>query len=200
MKTIWKSALLLAALAVIPRAYAQGPIFAGAGPVIEAGLGYTYTNVNIPAYKSLPMNGVDASINGDFTRHFGLKLDVGYARAFDAFGTGHSADMVTYMAGPVFYPIRTRRWMAYGELLLGGARETGVNYTSDGRQITGFANEFAWAGGGGIQFRLTQSLSLRGGGDYLRTQFFNSQVGLEKQGNIRSVVSVVYTFGEGREK
>jgi hypothetical protein len=200
MKTIWKSALLLAALAVIPRAYAQGPIFAGAGPVIEAGLGYTYTNVNIPAYKSLPMNGVDASVNGDFTRHFGLKLDVGYARAFDAFGTGHSADMVTYMGGPVFYPIRTRRWMVYGELLVGGARETGVNYTSDGRQITGFANELAWAGGGGIQFRLTQSMSLRGGGDYLRTQFFNSQVGLEKQGNIRSVVSIVYTFGEGREK
>jgi opacity protein-like surface antigen len=200
MKKLWISALLLAALALIPRAQAQGPLWAGAGPVIEAGLGYTYTNVDIPAYKSLPMNGVDASINGDFSRHFGVKLDLGYSRAFDAFGSGRSADMVTYMGGPVFYPIRTRRWLVYGELLAGGSRETGVNYTSDGRQITGFANEFAWAGGAGIQYRMTQSLSLRVGGDYLRTQFFNSEVGLEKQGNLRSGVSIVYTFGEGREK
>ena len=144
----------------------------------------------------MAMNGVEAALNADVQRHFGVKLDVGYSRSFDAFSTGRSADMLTYMAGPVFCPVRTRNMHVYAELLLGAARQTGVNFENNGQIVLGYVNKFAWAGGGGLQHRLTRTLSLRVGADYLRTAFFNSNVVVQRQTNLRSSLSVIYTFGE----
>jgi opacity protein-like surface antigen len=87
----------------------------------------------------------------------------------------------------------------YTNLLLGGARETGVNFESNGQIVTGYANEFAWAAGTGFQYRVTQSFSLRVGADYLHTNYFNSNVVVQGQTNLRPSVSLIYTFGEGRE-
>lgn len=87
----------------------------------------------------------------------------------------------------------------YVHLLLGGARETGVNFESSGQIITGFVNKFAWAGGAGFQHRLTRSLSMRVGADYLHTSFFNPNISVQGQSNIRPSISLIYTFGEGRE-
>lgn len=194
MRTILKLSLLL--LAFASTAWGQGPVIAGVAPVLEGGVGYSYVKSSVPSEGSLGMNGVVASLNGDLQRHFGVKLEVGYARSFDAFNTGRSADLLTYMAGPVFYPVRRRNMHLYTELLLGGARETGVNIDSSGQMLLGFVNKFAWEGGGGIQYRVTRSLSLRVGADYLRTAYFNSNVAVQGQSNIRPSLSVIYTFGE----
>jgi opacity protein-like surface antigen len=145
------------------------------------------------------MNGVQAVVSVDVHRRFGVKLEVGYARKFDVFGTGHSADMLTYMAGPVFYPVRKRNMNVYTHILLGAARETGVNFESDGQIVLGYVNQFAWAGGAGFQYRVTPSLSLRVGADYLRTAFFNSNITIQGQTNLRPSMTLIYTFGEGRE-
>jgi opacity protein-like surface antigen len=197
-KTILK--MLLLVILVVPAAQAQGPLVAGIAPVLEAGAGYTYIDAGVPGESKLAMNGIQAVGNADFSRRFGVQLDLGYSRNFDAYHSGHSADLVTYMAGPVFYPLRTRRWNVSTHILLGGARETGVNFEPDGQIITGFANRFAWAFGAGIQYRVTRSLSVRLGGDYLRTSYFNSNVQLQGQSNIRSSATLIYTFGEGRER
>ena len=93
------------------------------------------------------------------------------------------------------YPIRHRRYTVYVEALFGGARETGVNFEADGTLIRGFVNRFAWAGGGGLQYRITPALSLRAGADYLRSSFFNENVVPTAQRNLRTSLSVVYTFG-----
>jgi opacity protein-like surface antigen len=189
----------MAPLFFVGNVRAQNPLFAGRGPMIEAGLGYSYSNVGVPSYDRVGMNGVDASVNADFSRRFGVKLDLGYVRGFDVFNTGRHADMLSYLAGPVFYPIRKKNFSVYTEFLLGGARETGVNFTSSGLLVRGFANQFAWAGGGGMQYRLTPSFSVRGGVDYMNTAFFDSHVVVQRQNNLRTVISLVYTFGERRE-
>lgn len=194
MRTILKLPLLL--LLFAPLAYGQGPVIAGVAPVLEGGVGFSYVQANVPSEGNLAMNGVEAALNADVQRHFGVKLDVGYSRSFDAFSTGRSADMLTYMAGPVFCPVRTRNMHLYAELLLGAARQTGVNFESNGQLVLGYVNKFAWAGGAGFQHRLTRSLSLRVGADYLRTAFFNSNVAVQRQTNLRSSLSVIYTFGE----
>jgi opacity protein-like surface antigen len=199
MKKFWIGVVVIAPLFFAGRARAQNPLFAGQGPMIEAGLGYSYTDVGIPSNGRVNMNGVDASVNADFSRRFGVKLDLGYVRGFDVLNTGRHADMLSYMAGPVFYPIRKKKFSVYTEFLLGGARETGVNFTSSGLLVRGFANQFAWAGGGGVQYRLTPSFSVRGGVDYMNTAFFGPNVAVQRQNNLRSVISLVYTFGEGRE-
>jgi opacity protein-like surface antigen len=163
---------------------------------MEGGLGFSYTQANVPSESRLSMNGVQAVLNADLQRHFGVKLDLGYSRSFDAFSTGHSADLLTYMAGPVFYPLRSRHTEVYAELLLGAARQTGVNFENNGQLVMGYANEFAWAGGGGLQYRLSPSFSLRVGADYMRTAYFNSNVSVQGQRNLRSSLCLIYTFGE----
>ncbi|HUN60423.1 MAG TPA: hypothetical protein VMU53_00445, partial [Candidatus Sulfotelmatobacter sp.] len=111
MKTIYK--ILLLAILFVPAARAQNPLVAGQAPALEAGIGYSYTNVPIPSQSTLGMNGVDLLGTADFSRRFGIHLDLGYARNFNAFNSGHTADMLTYMAGPAFYPIRTRNFNVY---------------------------------------------------------------------------------------
>ncbi len=198
MKIIAK--ILLLVILVVPVAYAQGPLVAGIAPVLEAGAGYTYTYLAVPGQTNkLAMNGIQLVGDADFSRRLGVQLDVGYSRNFDAYSSGRTADLLTYMAGPVFYPLRTRRVTVFAHVLLGGARETGVNFESDGQIITGYTNRFAWAGGGGFQYRVTRSLSLRLGADYLRTSYFNPDVQLQGQSSIRSGATLIYTFGEGRE-
>jgi len=189
-----KLSLLL--LWIVPEAHGQSPATAGIAPVMEGGIGFSYVQGNVPSEGQLAMNGVQAVLNADLQRHFGVKLDVGYSRSFDAFSSGHSADLLTYMAGPVLYPVRRRKMHVYTELLLGAARQTGVNFTSTGQMVMGFANEFAWAGGAGFQYRVSRSFSLRVGADYLRTAFFNSNVVVQNQSNIRSSLCLIYTFGE----
>jgi opacity protein-like surface antigen len=194
MKTILCLTILLLGLAPIVRA--QGPVFAGWAPVFEAGAGYSYLGTSIPSNgSSLGMSGILLSGNADFSRRFGVKVEAGYSRAFNAFQTGHSADMLTYMGGPVYYPYRHRKLNLYEDILFGGARETGVNTTNQGGLLLGYTNRFAWTLGVGAEYRILPSLSLRLGGDYLRTAFYNSNVQLQGQNNIRTELSLIYTFG-----
>jgi hypothetical protein len=123
---------------------------------------------------------------------------VGYARNFNAYSSNHTADLLTYMAGPVFYPVRKRNLNVFAHLLLGGARETGVNFESNGQIVLGYANQFAWAGGAGVQYRISRIFAVRVGVDYLRTKYFNSNVVLQGQTNLQPSVSLMYTFGERR--
>jgi opacity protein-like surface antigen len=197
MKTILKLSLLL--ILVAPAAHGQGPAVAGIAPVLEAGAGYTYVDASVPGQSRLGMNGVDLVGTADFSRRFGIHLDVGYARSFDAFSSGHSADLLTYMAGPVFYAVRKRNMNVYAHLLVGAARETGVNFEDNGQIVRGYANEFAYAGGAGVQYRVTRSFAVRVGADYLRTSFFDQNVVVQGQTNLRGSVWLIYTLGEGRE-
>jgi len=186
---------LLLIVSFAPWAFGQGPVSAGVSQVQEAGVGFSYTQANVPSEGQIEINGLQAVFSADLNRHFAIKTEFGYSRTFDAFHTGHSADLMTYMAGPVFYAVRRRKVSVYGELLLGAARQTGVNFENNGQMVLGYANEFAWAGGGGVQYEIVPSISVRVGADYLRTSFFNSNVVVQGQTNLRSSIFLVYTFG-----
>jgi hypothetical protein len=192
MLKLW---LLLVTLGLASQVRAQGPVMAGVAPVLEWGIGYWYMKSDVPSQGNMPMNGVLLSGSGDLNVHFGAKLEVGYSRSFDAFQTGRSADILTYMGGPVFYPVRRGKFDIHAQVLLGGARETGVNFESDGTLVRGYVNHLAWAGGAGFQYRISPALSLRPEVEYLRTSFFNSNVAIQGQPNLRASLSLIYTFG-----
>lgn len=197
MKRILKISLALVAVCWFAAAVtrAQQPVVAGFSPVYEGGVGYTYMRSDVPSAGTLGMNGVLLSGSADFSQRFGVKLELGYSRNSDAFQTGQSADMLTYMAGPVFYPVRRQKFDIYTEVLFGGARETGVTFDTSGGLVKGFVNHFAWAAGGGFQYRVTPAWSLRLGADYLRSSYFNQNVVPTAQPNVRAQVSAVYRFG-----
>jgi hypothetical protein len=145
------------------------------------------------------MKGAVASASGDLSPRIGVKLEVGYSRSFDAFQTGRVADVLTYMGGAVLYAIRRPRFDVHVQVLAGGARETGVNFESDGTLVRGYVNHPAWAGGAGFQYRISSALSLRPEVEYLRTSYFNSNVAIQGQTNLRTSISMIYTFGRQRE-
>jgi len=195
MKTMFTLCLLLVLLGLAPQGRAQAPAIAGVAPVIEWGIGNTYMQSTVPSQGKMAMTGILISGSEDINAHFAAKLEVGYSRSFDAFQTGRSADILTYMGGPVFYPVRLSKFSIHTQVLVGGARETGVNFENDGTLVRGYVNHPAWAGGAGIQFRISPSLSLRPEIEYLRTSFFNSNVAIQGQPNLRTSLSLMYTFG-----
>jgi hypothetical protein len=75
MKTILT--VSLAALAFRPMAYGQPAVVAGVAPAMEAGLGYSNVEGNVPSQHRLGMNGVQAIFNADFHPRLGLKIDLG---------------------------------------------------------------------------------------------------------------------------
>ena len=195
MRTTFKIWLLLITLGLASQMRAQGPVIAGVAPVVEWGIGYSYMKSDVPSQGNLAMKGVQVSGSADLNARFGAKLELGYSRSFDAFQTGRSADIFTYMGGPVFYPLRRNKFDIHAQVLLGGARETGVTFENDGTLVRGFVNHLAWAGGAGFQFRISSALSLRPEVEYLRTSFFNSNVAIQRHPNLRTSLSVIYTLG-----
>jgi len=198
MRTMFKIWLLLVTLGLASKARAQGTVIAGVAPVFEGGIGFSYTKSSVPSQGNLAMKGILVSASGDLNSHFGAKLEVGYSRSFDAFQTGRAADILTYMGGPVFYPVRRRKFDFHAQVLVGGARETGVNFESDGTLVRGYVNHLAWEGGAGFQFRMSEALSLRPEVEYLRTSYFNSNVAIQGQTNLRTTLNLIYTFGRRR--
>src|SRR6516162_8961212 len=199
MKTVAKLALLSApflyAALFPPSVGAQAPLMTGTGPSIEAHAGFEYLQQPIATSSRIPMYGLDSGATIDVSRHFGVRLDLGYVRASDVLSSGHHSDILSYLGGPVYYPFTTSRMDTYVHFLAGGARVTGVVPSNQGQLITGYANEFAWAGGGGFQIDISSATAVRVGGDYLHTSYFDPSGALHGQGNLRAVVSFVYVLG-----
>jgi opacity protein-like surface antigen len=192
MKTLFKMLFCIGFFAI--PTLAQGPPVAAKGPTVDASIGYSYVSMPI-ADSRVNLNGADANIDVDFSQFLGVRLDAGYVRATNVFDTGHVADILSYLGGPVVYPYRRKRWTAYGDLLLGAARVTGpIPAAGDTLLIRGFTNKFAWQLGGGVQFNLSRSWALRGEANYFRTSYFTPSTTIAGQNNIRIITSIVYSF------
>jgi len=200
MKLVVSLMILVSVFFAAPRARAQGPLLTGVGPRIEGSFGFEYIGQQVPSASSVPMYGADVGLTVGITRRFGVRGDVGYARAGNVFSSGHHSDILSYLAGPVYYPTRGHHLSTYIEALAGGARVTGATPVPSGGQVRGFANEFAWAGGAGMEIHTWPFLSLRIGGDYLHTQYFNPTATLQGQGNLRALVSFTYYIGGSKSR
>ena len=192
MKTASKIVLCLLFCAF--RASGQVPSPAGVAPVTDVSLGYSFMRSTTPLSTSLNLNGVVANITEGITPRLGIKADVGYLRAANVLGTGHHADVLDYLVGPVFYPRRDLHLVTFAHALLGGARVTGVAPIG-GVLRQGYAYDFSWAFGGGYEYWFTDSAAIRASVDALHTSFFNAAGGIQGRYDLRPVVGVVYYFG-----
>lgn len=196
MKNVSVSLLFYALFAI--SSYAQEPIAAGYSPVIKVSGGYSYVNLGVPDRPRLNLQGIEAGATVDINSRFGIELDGSYTRGSNTYGSGHVVDLLTYMGGPVFYPIRTKKLNVYVHGLFGGARETGVNYNSSGEILLGFVASYMWGAGGGAEYQIDQHLSVRLGCDLLNTATFNSQPALQRENNVRAFAGFTYRFGGRR--
>jgi opacity protein-like surface antigen len=176
----------------------QEPRFPSVGPTVSVTIGYAYLNSEVPTAGRINENGVVFGVSTDFNRRFGIKVEASYTRAYGAFGIDHHSDVLTYLGGPIFYPVRCRRFSIYTHALIGAARITGVIPESNGTFLLGETNKLAWAIGPGVDTRLSRSTVLRVGADYLHSSYFAPNKAIQSQGNVRVIMSLVYTLGKIR--
>ena len=182
------------ATTVVPVRSPSPPVAAATGRLIEVSLGYESVNLDMPSSGRVNLSGVNSTITADILPRIGVTVDFGYARAANFLDTGHHVDVLSYLAGPVFYPVRAGRLTTFIHGLLGGARVTGVVPTSDSTDLLGYANRVSWAMGGGARYQVTPSVAFQISSDYLRTGYVNSNAAIRGQNNIRAVCGVVYSF------
>lgn len=200
-KTCWKLALFLAFLPV--SAFAQMPSPAGAGPFITASLGYSYVSLPIPSSARIDMNGVGASLTADIRSRFGAKVDLNYVRQSNVLGSGHHSDVLSYMLGPMFYPVSNERWTVYIQALGGGSSENGVLPNGTGGFDTAYTDGFAWTVGGGIERSISSAFAVRTETDYMHTSFIDANTVIRGQNDLRITASLVYRWhwhSEGRRR
>lgn len=171
----------------------RGPAKAGSGPTVKVSVGYVYLSLALPSSNRINLSGVDTAVTADFLHHLGATADFSYSRASDVLGSGHHADVLSYLAGPVFYPSQHAKFTTYFHGLMGASRVTGVVPISGATDLTGYANEISWAFGGGVEYQVSRSVAFRGGGDYLHTAFYASDRTIRGQNNFRAICGIVYT-------
>jgi opacity protein-like surface antigen len=175
---------------------AQFPVPAAKGKTIDVSLGFSYVSRPGGFSNRVGLNGADANFTIGYSR-LGLKADLGYARASNFGGTGRHTDVLTYMVGPVFHPTMHRDFATYIHALGGAARVSGpVPLTGGGFLLGGWATDFAWMVGGGVDYSITDSISMRTGVDYVRTSYFDPSLRLRGQSNFRTTATMVYYFAK----
>src|SRR6266852_7407376 len=167
----------------------RGPAAAGKGKTIDASLGYAYVSSGESFSNRMGLKGADASFTIRYSR-LGIRADLGYARAANVLCTGYHSDVLSYLAGPVFYPTRHRSFDTYIHVLAGGAKVSGPVRLNGGRILLGgWATGYAWAVGGGVDYWFSDSLAIRTGADYLRTAYYDPTLAVRGQNNIRTTAT-----------
>jgi opacity protein-like surface antigen len=178
----------------------NGPAISGSAPTVKASVGYAYLNMSLPSSNRIDLSGLDTAVTADFLHRWGATADFTYVRASDVLSTGHHADVLSYLAGPVFYPTQHAKLTTYVRGLIGASRVTGVVPSNGNYYETGYVNKLAWALGGGVEYQVSRSVAFRGGGDYLHTEFFDLGGVIRGQNNFRAVCSVVYVLWQHPER
>jgi opacity protein-like surface antigen len=193
-------ATLFCFLLCAANAAAQSTIITGRAKSVDVSLGYSYLSHPQSSSNRLGFNGLDVSATIGLFPRFSIRGDLGYGLAPNALGTPSHSGVLTYLAGPVFYPTTQRKIDTYVQALFGGARVSGPIPVNGGIFIGGYATGFAWAVGGGIDYRVTNSIALRTGVDYVRTTYFDPTLAMQGQNNFRATAAVVYLFGTRQRK
>jgi hypothetical protein len=164
------------------------------GPAFELSLGYVYFSMPLPSQR-VGLTGVDASALVKFDRYWGLKVDSTYARTGNVFDTGHSANVLSFLGGPVFYPPVFRKAGIFIEGLVGASRVESAAPVNGASYLQGWVARPSYAIGGGVEHSLFSSLGVRVQGDYQHTTFGDSAGAIQGQNDLRLTTSMFYRFG-----
>jgi opacity protein-like surface antigen len=160
--------------------------------------------VNFSGKPTVNMQGVDLGAAIDFTPRWGAALDSSYVRAGRDPRTGHSSDVFSFLAGPVFVPAQNENTRVLVRALAGVGTVDGS--VPDGLvppgqlYYRGWLTRFSWAVGAGIEHNLSGPFAVRVNVDYLRTKFVSSSLTVQPQNNIRVTGSLVFRFAAPRHK
>lgn len=169
-----------------------GPPVAAYGPTYDVSFGYSYLLSQIPSAGSVNLNGLDAAGRVRFRPHWGVAADAGYVRTSNVLSTGHTGYVLTFLAGPVFYPLERRNARFFLHGLVGAGLVDSALPVSGGRYLHGWAERPAYALGGGFEHSVVGPFGVRLSGDYLQTAYIDSDEVMRPQNNLRVTASIVF--------
>jgi hypothetical protein len=102
--------VFLSAVPLLAQNHLQGSVPPGAatGPSFEASVGYAYLSMATPTER-LGLSGVDANALVKFDSRWAAALDSTFASTGNVLGTGRNGNFLSFMAGPMFYPVVHRK-------------------------------------------------------------------------------------------
>lgn len=184
--------VLALAVPVMAQSFDPGAQPAATGPRYDVSAGYSYVNMQVPNVGRVNLNGLDVSGHVDFNRYWGATIESNYARGSNLFDTGHQGYVLSFLGGPVFYPIEYRKTAVFVHALVGAGLVDGAVPLTVKSFFHGWQDRFAYAFGGGVERSLAGPFAMRVGGDYLRTSFYDAAGVVQPQNNLRVTVSLVF--------
>lgn len=185
-------ALLLTAPIVAQNAMRSTVPAAGSGPAFDLSLGATYLAMSAPTGGSANLYGADATGVMDFSRFWGATADATYVRTSNVLSLGHSSYVMTFMGGPVFYPIEGRNTRVSLRALVGAGLVDSAVPENSNYTLHGWVARPSYAFGVGVQHAVTGPFAVRVDADYLRTSFVDATDTVTAQNNLRLTLSIVF--------
>jgi hypothetical protein len=193
MRKILVSVFLLVAPLLAQNNITGAPA-AATGPSLEASAGYVYLSMAMPSQRVALMGG-DASGLLKFGSRLGVTVDSTYAHTGNVLNTGYNGNFLSFLAGPVFYPVVHRNFGIFVRAMAGASWVDSAVPVSGANYLGGWVARPSYAAGGGFEHSLAGPFSIRIAGDYQRTTFVNSGDALQVQNNVRLTTSLSYRFG-----
>lgn len=157
---------------------------------VEIGANYNYFHANAPPGQCgcFGLNGGSGTVLVNLTPVWSGVADIAVAFANNVDNTQQNITIVNYLFGPRYTRRTSSRFVPYGQVLFGGAKEN-VNFQFDINR-----NSFGLLGGGGVTTKLGRRFGLTiVEVDYVYTRIPNAKN--NTQNNIRVVTGVTYHFG-----
>jgi len=190
----------LATSALAQSRLVSAPAPAVSGPAYDLGVGYSYLKMSVPSVGHASLSGLDASGTVALSARWGATLDTSYLRASNILATTHQGYMLSVHGGPVFYPLEHGSSRLFIRGLAGAALVDGAVPINSTQYFHGWLLRPSFIVGGGIEHRLSNGLTMRVAGDYMRSSFYDAKTSVQAQNNLRATVSFVFRLKERQHK
>jgi hypothetical protein len=156
MKCFAAGLVVIASLAVGIGAHAQA-LPSGGALAVDLGGSYTAVHANAPPAQCgcFYMTGFSASVAVKTTRGISFLFDYGRTSNTNVNGDNNNLILSTYMEGARYSLFRSHRLVPFGEALIG------FGHTQSNYKIDQNATGFAYAGGGGVDLRVSSRFDVR---------------------------------------
>jgi opacity protein-like surface antigen len=166
---------------------------------IDVFAGYSFTRVNTSSVSGLgafSAQGGELSLSYKATRWFTAVADFGITAAghhnSNIVGIQTYGTQTTYLFGPRIAPVQWRRITPFAQALFGLAHATRGLYDTSASQ-----KSFAWTAGGGVDYRVNGSLSLRPFQlEFLQSKFSELGNGPQYQNDVRASAGLISSLLE----
>jgi outer membrane immunogenic protein len=184
-----KATLLMILFALPSALYGQAMPTTEGVSRMEAGGNFNFIHANAPPGQCgcFSLYGGSGEFLYNLTPAWGGVADITVAHANNINNTGQDITIINYLFGPRFTWRRASRYVPYGQILVGGAKED-VNF-----QFTINRQSFGVLGGGGVRMAFKRRWSFNlGEVDYVYTRIPNAIN--NTQNNLRISTGIIYHF------